>query len=680
MRRAVRIGLALLFVAVGVTATPTVGLAAPAAPSRPTFVCAPGESPLVCVAATSVWLALDAAGLAATDSVVAGMLAAMADRMASPPHLGECTTAEPNADPCLVTDQQLQSLYAQLVYASAQALAQSDQGIAQDVIDAACLLYPAWSVCPPDAAPTAEAWATSAGAPAYRGTLQAWYGQSAGQQTMVFVVPAVSAFAGTAWQVLGRTSNPSYPQYWTELQVRFLAVGTAEAPMREAQARWCTEAGGSCGPHIEASYGPSMDGGGWAVGFTRRTGSWCTGTQTWAQSAYRGTTPGNAVSTEDIYGAVCAWDGLGNGQTTFASRGALADQVYLQTYTGAKTFDELRTLINGYSSQYHADMLGTVWVNPSPWVDPESDTDTHRAAPVAVPSQDPAVPPAAPSIGTQPSTSPNTTVPSPANDTETQTNAIAGFFDNLASRIGSSFGWLGGLIGSWITWLLQELAKWFKWLGDGIMDLLRWLGQLLLIAIDWLKLIRDGLVLMTGSIVQMLGSVLSGIVQALGNLGTLVASWLATVVQAIVNLPVTLLNGLQGLLGTLFVPQSLTALDLRDCEAGFPCGWVQELADTIGGLGAGIGDAAAGACTPPSIGWTEFRVSLPPPSGCSAAAGSLPAVGAESAGDLFGYRVALRAAALLAFSWFFVMRVLAMTPWAEREYYRANPTQQTLFD
>jgi len=369
------------------------------------------------------------------------------------------------------------------------------------------------------------------------------------------------------------------------------------------------------------------------------------------------------------------WFGAGSSLAVEDAADTTTLQVYQQP--SGPTLGEMQAKMLVATPQMDPTYLDTIEYE-SPWdvpVDPSP-------APVEVPSQDPTVTPSTTAVPPAPQPSPNTTIV-PGTETQEQTQAIGGFFDNLAGMIGGAFGWLGDLIGTWIQWLLRELAKWFKWMGDGIMALLRWIGSLLGVVINWLQLIRDALIALQGAIAELLGAIflrlgemLLAIVRAIADLGLNLGAMLGTVARAVAAIPGLILEGLTA----LFVPSSGLAIQTTACSATFPCGWVQEMADAMVDLGTSVNAGAGGGCVAPGIGWSEFLISLPPPSGCAAASGSLPAVGAEGIGDLFGWRVALRGAALLAMSWFFLLRVLALTPWAERQWYMNNPTQQTLFD
>lgn len=252
-------------------------------------------------------------------------------------------------------------------------------------------------------------------------------------------------------------------------------------------------------------------------------------------------------------------------------------------------------------------------------------------------------------------------------------NRIGGFFDNLGSLIGSAFGWLGDLMVELLQTLLDFLDRMLRWLGDLIVwlgetlgDLLRWIG-------DLLGDIYDAIGVAAEATTEAITTMSRTVVDAIKDLADL----LDRIVGAIGDLPGELWAWFKAGLQELFVPSG-PVVQLRECDTSFPCSWVQELVDSFGSLGSTF--EGAGSCTAPGIGWSQFKISLPPPSGCAAAAGSVPAVGAESAGDLFGYRVALRAAALVAFGLAFIWWVLGLTPWAERRHYEMHPTQQTLFD
>jgi hypothetical protein len=434
-----------------------------------------------------------------------------------------------------------------------------------------CLLWGIYCGAGPVA--DAETWSNLLGFPAYSGPLNLWSGRPAGQDTQVFGIPASSSWLNT-WQSLGKIHNPSYSQYWTEYQVRFILTGSTY----QGQMRVCNEQGCNNGVSITANYGPVLDNGTWLVAIAHPQSQWCA-TGTYRFVAWQG---GGPALYHQSMGGVCTWEGLGNGQAVFSNRGTRQAEVYVQTYGDAKSDGDLQTLISGFSTQWNVDVLNGDYEVPSPWTDPESDTDVHRTPPVGVPSTDPSIV-APPAVDPAPEYEPNTPIESPANETEEQTNKIGGFFDSLANAIGSGFSWLlDGLLG-----ILRYLGDLLKWLGNGIMDLLRYLGQLLNIVIDWLKLIRDAIVdlgELVGSLLSRilgaLGTVVEAIVHAIGALGANLGTWLGNVVHAILDLPELIASAIEAALETLFIPQD-NAFDFSDQTEGF--------ADSpIGGLSATV--------------------------------------------------------------------------------------------
>lgn len=297
--------------------------------------------------------------------------------------------------------------------------------------------------------------------------------------------------------------------------------------------------------------------------------------------------------------------------------------------------------------------------------------------------------PDAPGPETAPEPAPVPTIP--PNDPVTPTtgeegwfdnlgNRIGGFFDNLSSMIGGAFGWLGGLMADLLQVLLDFLSEMLEWLGSLIewmanllADLLRWLGQLLgqiLAAIVAMAGLLGGLL---AEVVRLLSEGLQGIVNLLGSILGAIGYLGAFIISG-------LLEGLKDLLEWLFVPQDLSLDGLADaCNESFPCSWVVELADGIGGIGGGVTTAAGGSCMTPAIGWAEFQASFPPPPGCGVNGEAEPMGGAAStAGDLWGFRSALRALAFVVAGWVFIQAVIQLTPWAKEEHNRIAPEQQSL--
>ncbi len=316
-----------------------------------------------------------------------------------------------------------------------------------------------------------------------------------------------------------------------------------------------------------------------------------------------------------------------------------------------------------------------------PFLDPREDDPPHRPAPSITPTTPPTVP-----------ASPTTTIVPPAPTIpEYAPTEDPGSDTTLATRIGGMFSGLFGVIQGGFSWLLDGITNLLRWLVDRLWEMFRWLADQLA---AWIA----DLIAAVESIWDLLGFLITVVSNGFGVLGQLVvsavllvrdavlwvgaqisalisltASMLQAVIDAVLSVPQMILDGLEA----LFVPTDL-AWDLPPCGEWFPCSWVEEAGAGMATI-SGLLDSPGG-CTAPAIGWSEFLVSFPPPPGCSAASGSVAlGAGSSTAGDLFGYRTALRAASLVAFMLWFVSFVISLTPWATRRQLEMSPDQQTAF-
>ena len=698
MRRLVgRVGFALLILAATVPWGAATAGAAEAVPAVRSFVCPAGTSPQVCATANSIEAALRAAGMSKTAAGSAAL--DMLDDLQPPlPDGSEFCSSRPDLAAALGVScgSDVEAWLGSLADAYARAsssflnvladLAGYDPyaNVPIEVRTAACVLFPGSDLCPPFVpAPDAPmAWTAYGPTPKYDGPLTGATVTPSGNWAIAMIIPTYIGMAGDGatdkWDApaIWETTTPddSYPDQVSRasLRIELHRSGNTVTYFR----LWaCTQhygMGFNCGQLSEGSqwfaigqsigvyyaYDPNIGGATGEYGFKLPGGTmhsaWIDADLALASRSLRPTTTYMAGN-ENVRAAV--YDNQPNGVRSLGYNKTA-------TLTGAEA------------------PLGDIAPEEVPyeWAQPTDDNPTTRTNPIITPGLDPENPGPPPSIDPSPSASPNTTVANPSTETETQTNAIGGFFDNLANAIGSGLSWLGDIFGSWIRWLLRELAKWFEWLGNQLITLLQWIGSLLNIVIDWLRLIRDAIVSLSSVMVTALQAVVGAVQQVvvaigqlLGSLVDVLSTWFQAVIDAVMSIPDLILDGL----GFLFIPSAVP--ELPACSDVFPCSWVAEAADAATIISDGAGDGAAGSCVAPGLGWSEFKVSFPPPSGCAAAPGSVPLVDDHDAGNLFGYRVALRAAAFLAFGLLFVMRVVQMTPWAESRYYQQNPTQQTMF-
>lgn len=417
-------------------------------------------------------------------------------------------------------------------------------------------------------------------------------------------------------------------------------------------------------------------------------------------SLYGGTVAHSPGSVHCRCGTVRYWNGF-DLTTQVVTHGPLAGETVEIGFVGMN-LNDVREAIDEWMPEWIPE-----WVYP--------DTSEPPVSPFPVPEAPPAVPvpwPDAPGAPEAPEIDP---APEPDQYEEvSEGTGDEGLFDRLANRIGSAInnvvnaigsvaGWVVGQLGALLEWLLDQIRELFQWLGDLIEGLLLWIGELL----EWLGGLLEQVIDAIEQMTELLGWWVQGLIDAIfnaiGSLGDLLNGALQSAIdvlssiwdalaeipgqigeaigEALSTLGQAIIDGIQAVIELLFIPDSLDLDGIGDeCEQSFPCSWIAEFADALELLGAGVGGAAEGACTTPAIGWSEFRASLPPPSGCSVNGDAAPMGGeASTAGDLWGYRTAFRSLAFVVAAWVFITAVIQMTPWAESRYYRLNPTQLELF-
>lgn len=272
-------------------------------------------------------------------------------------------------------------------------------------------------------------------------------------------------------------------------------------------------------------------------------------------------------------------------------------------------------------------------------------------------------------------------------------NRIGDFFRAQTTAIGGAIGWLGDFISGLFGWLISELWSMFRWLGE----LLRELFDTLIAAT---LVIRDALInlagflygsLMTmlerlGAIITLLNrfltSILAGIV-ALVNLLTSVPSllwqmlqWVGQLPNILLSLPQLIIDGFEGLIRWVFIPDGPWIPDTGDEEPPLVT-IVQDIGPAISVI---VDSADMSASCGPSLdvtmpevlghqGSLVWNAPNPAVAGCpgNGPGGAYTSTDA-AVGDLFGYRSAFRAALAIAVGIWFVMSAYRMVaPWEKSE-------------
>lgn len=238
----------------------------------------------------------------------------------------------------------------------------------------------------------------------------------------------------------------------------------------------------------------------------------------------------------------------------------------------------------------------------------------------------------------------------PADPTGTHEEQQTGLLQQIKNGITNGFTWLGDKLGGLLTWLGGRIA----WLGDIFGYWIRWLWDRLNQILTAVKAAINAV----GDIIIWVMTVVRDAILALGQTMWSVLEALWALPQALATL---LLDGLELLLEFLFVPS--TSFDLADCTGTFPCNWVEEINGVIGGVQGDLSDL--GGCVAPTIGWSEFEASFPPPPGCTGGNEGAAGEHDDTAGDLFGWRAVLRGFFVLSLWFAFVRKLLALAPWSK---------------
>lgn len=349
------------------------------------------------------------------------------------------------------------------------------------------------------------------------------------------------------------------------------------------------------------------------------------------------------------------WSMQANMWGYFGSR-VSANSDYRATYGGDGDYLEV-------FAQWYASATVEGLVEKLGRFDPGSPAPTEEGELVEVPPRPGTEELPTPTTEAQPSTvttaAPPTAPTIPADPSGTHEEQQTGLLQQIKSGITSGFNWLGDKLGGLLTWIGDRIM----WLGDIFGYWIRWLWERVKGALELLRAAINSLTDLLVWVLTQVRDLLADIGEAIGQL-----------LRAIWELPALIGEGIitaiQTALEFLFVPETATLTGLRDsCATAFPCSWVDEGASAVTAFGSGVADAAGGACVAPTIGWDGnesidgFRVSFPPPDGCAVGPGSAPFTDDENAGDLFGWRLVLRGAFLLAFSLAFIRHIIKMTPW-----------------
>lgn len=282
------------------------------------------------------------------------------------------------------------------------------------------------------------------------------------------------------------------------------------------------------------------------------------------------------------------------------------------------------------------------WQSPTA---PEGPLPTEVPVPTTVvtPSTSPA------EVPTSTTVAPTATTPPEVDETPEQEaarelgNRQAGFFDNLANSIGSGFNWLANQVRGFFDTLFSHLTSLF----------------------DLLVRTLQGLF---AHLVETLRSLLGTLAGWLQMIWQAVAVGLTGILNAVISLPVLIWEQFWGGLTDLFVPSTTLTFELENCLTTLPCSWVTESIETITAVYDGLEGGVGAGCVAPGIGWEDFLVSFPPPSGCSAAAGSVSMSGdtVSAGGDLFGYRVAVRTVLAIAMFVGVAVQIMGWAPWQRK--------------
>jgi hypothetical protein len=256
------------------------------------------------------------------------------------------------------------------------------------------------------------------------------------------------------------------------------------------------------------------------------------------------------------------------------------------------------------------------------------------------------------------------------------------------------FVWLVNSLWQMFTWLVDQVWTMFRWLVDRLWEMFQWLVTQLGNLIRWLA---DQLWTMTHWIWTQISGALSWVVQQLAA----AIAWLGDYVINGVNLIVQwLLNGITAdfewlmtqlvqVLDQLFIPQTtMTAWLDTAFPNGLPTPTSTQVVDLIpkpptvdidpnptdplppslpvppvnGGLACG-----PAFHIPDPVNKTYYAPT-PSDSGCPGnGPGGARTYGDDHAGDVYGYRVALRSFAAIVLWVVFLFRVAKAMPWASRD-------------
>lgn len=272
--------------------------------------------------------------------------------------------------------------------------------------------------------------------------------------------------------------------------------------------------------------------------------------------------------------------------------------------------------------------------------------------------------------------------PTPEGETtdETLASRIGGFFDDLLSGLRGLFDWLGQVLLNIALWFWSMLKQLIEWLLAQLLLAFQYLGGLLGMMLDvlvrWLSWIWDAIMSIGAGIV----AAISTWIQWLLNGISLLFEWLLDGIEGLLQ---WLLDGitllfewlLQGLINIflyLFVPDVGLDVLLAPVVVETPLEpWVTEATETVDVITTAA-DPGLEACgpsfdVPEPIDWT-VNAPTPSSSGCpgNGPFGSrLPED--DAAGDVWGWRVPVRAFIAVFMVLGFIFRVLGVMPWAGRD-------------
>lgn len=329
--------------------------------------------------------------------------------------------------------------------------------------------------------------------------------------------------------------------------------------------------------------------------------------------------------------------------------------------------------------------LGTLapWEPETPEVELQPDpTPTTTPAPVTIAPGPPI---------------PTTTIPATPEGEETDdtlAERIGGFFGGLIEALWGMFIWLVTAIGEWIQWLANQFWQAIVWLYVQLANLLGWLlGQI----IELIKAVLNLMGQIGSAVITWLSGILNAIINGFATIGQIVVDiieWLGQMLLDGINLLLQwlldgisllfewlfagitalfefLLQGIIDILIDLFVPTLGLSVLLEPIVMETPIKpWVDEAVTTWTVISDTADPNGGGSLCGPTIdipdplNWT-VRAPTPSGSGCAGnGPGGVRLAEDNAAGDLWGWRVPVRAFIAVFLLLGFLSRVSRIAPWS----------------